>query len=395
MRADRHEEVGVSAAVTLPREDGKVGLAVISNTEIATFRRCVREWLYRYIMLRRPRRASEALRFGSFFHIGLNAWWTTNTIDASQRFATAIDAMRDRAEKNADDADAFELVKAEELMLGYTARWGDDVYETLGVEVGFTMPLVNPETLAASRTFLIGGKIDAIARHGNRVRGVEHKTTSDDIGAGSDYWRFVSSMDPQISTYGPGARAAGFEVEDFLYDVVRKVAMRPYLATPLEARKYTKEKSKQCPFCKKAGNVPGPHRVGDDDKGEPVFCVDGKIITEPGGRLYENQHEHDETPEEFRLRVRADIAAKPEKYFARGPIVRLEHDEAEHAGDVWQTAAFMREAKNAKRFPRSPGSCRRFHRMCDFFDVCSGIARIDDDNRFRTAATPHEELAEV
>ena len=150
-----------------------------------------------------------------------------------------------------------------------------------------------------------------------------------------------------------GARSLGFDVEDFIYDVVRKVQLRPKKATPTEARKYTAK-----------------------------------------GLLHATQRETDETPEEFRERVRADIAEKPEKYFARGPIVRLEHDEAEHAGDVWMTAAMMREAKNAKRFPRSPNACERFHKFCSFFDVCSGIASIDDENRFRTAATQHEELVE-
>lgn len=352
----------MSAAVTPPREDGKTGLKVISNTEIATFRRCVREWFYTYVLLRRPRKTDDALRFGTLWHVGQEAWWGTTGLPhateapglsdvAAARFEAGVIAMREHA---TEDTDPFELVKAEELLLGYTARWGEESYETIGVEVPFTMPLVNPETNAASRTFQIGGKIDVVARHDGRMRGVEHKTTSSDIMPGSDYWRLVSATDPQVSTYMAGARSLGYDVDDFLYDVVRKVALRPKKATPPEARKYTAK-----------------------------------------GFLHATQRETDETPEEFRERVRADIAEKPEKYFARGPIVRLENDEAEHAGDVWMTAAMMREAKNAKRFPRSPNACSRFNRMCPFFDVCSGLASIDDDNRFRTATTPHEELQEV
>ena len=384
------------SAVCLPREDGKVGLAMLSQSEVACFRRCAREYAYRYVMLRRPRRSSEALRFGTFFHVGLNTWWETKG-DAVDKFAAAIDAIRARAEERPEDADPFELVKAEELLLGYTARWGDEAFETLGVEVPFEMPLVNPETGAASRTFRVAGKIDLIARRvrdGAVIFG-EHKTTANDITPGSDYWRRVSALDPQVSTYDAAMKALGYDAKECLYDVVRKVGLRPFLATPEEDRKYTQEKSKACPFCKKKGNIPGPHRVGDDESEGPVFCVDGRIITEAGGRLYQNQHDHDETPEEFRVRVQADIAAKPEKYFARGPIVRLEKDEAEHGADVWQTAWFIRESRNAKRFPRSPNACERFHRFCDYFDVCSGVASINDENRFRTAHTPHEELAEV
>lgn len=339
----------------LPREDGKVGLAMLSQSEVACFRRCAREYAFRYVMLRRPRRSSEALRFGTFFHVGLNTWWETKG-DAAEKFAAAIDAIRARADERPEDADPFELVKAEELLLGYTARWGDETFETIGVEVPFEMPLVNPETGAASRTFRVAGKIDLIARRvrdGAVIFG-EHKTTSSDITPGSDYWRKVSALDPQISTYDAAMKVLGYEPKECLYDVVRKVDKRPLKATPEESRRYTK-----------------------------------------AGILDKRQRVADETPEEFRLRVREGIAESPEKYFARGPIVRLEKDEAEHAADVWQTAWFIRESRNAERFPRSPNACERFHRLCDYFDVCSGVASINDENRFRTAHTPHEELAEV
>lgn len=387
----------MSAAVSVS-EDKKVHLAVLTNSAIACFRRCPREYQYRYVMLRRPRRASEALRFGTFFHVGLNAWWDPLHKTIEDRFHAAVETVRMRAEAKTEDSDPFELVKAEELLLGYTARWGEEAFETLSVEKSFSMPLVNPATNAASRTYVVEGKIDVVVRDlaTGKLRTVEHKTTSKDISLGADYWRLISAMDPQVSMYQPGARAAGYDVDDTLYDVVRKVGMRPFKATPEEERKYTQEKSKACPFCKKAGNIGGPHLVDKDDDGNDRFCNgEGRVITEAGGRLYKNQHEQDETPEEFRERVRADIEANPAKYFARGPVVRLEHDEKSHAGDVWQTAWMMRESANANRFPRSPNSCERYGRMCDYFDVCSGEASIGDDGRFRTSSAPHEELTEV
>jgi len=342
----------MSAAVSTPE---RVHLAVLTNSALACFRRCPREYQFRYVMLRRPRRASEALRFGTFFHIGLNAWWGEPG-EQTLKLAAAVQAIRSRAEERAEDADPFELVKAEELLLGYTARWGDENFVTLAVERQFEMPLVNPATGAASRTYRVEGKIDVIVRDlaSGKLRTVEHKTTSKDISVGADYWRLVSAMDPQVSTYQPGARAAGFDVDDTLYDVIRKVGLRPKLATPEESRRYTKK-----------------------------------------GILDARQRLTDETPEEFRERVREDITENPAKYFARGPVVRLEHDEQSHAGDVWQTAWMMRESVNANRFPRSPNACERFGRLCDYFAVCSGEGSIHDDIRFRTSETAHEEIAEV
>lgn len=343
----------MTAHTSLPLEferAHRVHLNVLSNSAIACYRRCPREFRHRYVQLRRPRRTSEALRFGAFFHLGLNVWWGTEG-DAFARFEAALVAMRERAEKHPEDADPFELVKAEELMLGYSARWGNEGYETIAVEKQFNVELVNPSTGRASKTYRMQGAIDVIARRDGKLYQVEHKTTSSDVTPGSDYWRKVSALDSQVSTYQSACRAAGFEVENTLYDVVRKVELRPKLATPIESRRYTKK-----------------------------------------GILDARQRENDETPEEFRERVRAHIAESPERYFARGPVVRLEHDEREHAADVWQTAFMIRESENSGRFPRSPGACERFHRLCDYFDVCSGIASIEDDSRFRTAEHAHEEL---
>lgn len=340
----------LALGIVLPR----IHLNVLSNSAIACYRECPRKFKHRYVSKRRPRRNSEALRFGSFFHCGLNAWWKFGGDAAEIRLQAAITAMRARAEERPEDADPFELVKAEELMLGYTARWGEDCYEIVAVEKQFDVPLVNPDTGASSKTYRLAGAIDVVVRRDGKIYQVEHKTTSNDISLGADYWRKVSALDSQVSTYQAAMRAIGLEASETLYDVVRKVGLRPFKATPIESRKYTKD-----------------------------------------GFLYKTQHESDETPEAFRVRVREDISANPEKYFARGPVVRLEDDEREHAGDVWMTAAMIRESENAKRFPRNPGACEKWGRFCDYFDVCSGNASIDDDSRFRTAERAHEELKEV
>lgn len=374
-------------AIDLP----KVRLNVLSNSAIACYRSCPRDFQYRYLQKRRPRRSSEALRFGSFFHVGLNTWWIT-VGDAGDKFSAAVHAMRERAEKRPDDADPFQLVKAEELMLGYSARWGGEDYKTLAVERVFDVPLVNPATGTASTKYRVHGAIDVIAvERSGRVIHVEHKTTSNDITFGSDYWRKVSALDPQVSTYQSALKAIGIPAAETLYDVVRKVDLRPFKATPEESRRYTKGKTKKCPFCTKTGNLPGFHLV--TAVGEIALTCDSKgTVVVDAPRLDARQHEEDETPEGFRERVREHIAANPERYFARGPIVRLERDEAEHARDTWQTAAMIRASENAGSFPRNPGACERFHRLCDYFEVCSGNASIDDDSRFRSAEHAHEEL---
>lgn len=223
---------------------------------------------------------------------------------------------------------------------------------------------------------------------------VEHKTTALEIGAGSSYWRRLT-LDSQISNYQVGCRSLGHVPTGVLYDVIRKPQIRPYKATPIEAREYTKPKDRACKECKKKTPPPLPHveTVGEGDEAREVTCVDGRIVTDPGGKLYGNMREFDETPEEFATRLRADIGAAPEKYYQRGTIVRLEEEERDAARDTWELARQMREAQLAKRWPRNPDACDAYGSFCQYFPVCSGETTIDDPLRYRDAGQPHEELS--
>lgn len=122
-------------------------------------------------------------------------------------------------------------------------------------------------------------------------------------------------------------------MEACLYDVVRRPGLKPLRATPVESRKYTAK-----------------------------------------GFLYANQREADETPEEYRLRVRAEIAERPERYLARGELVRLESEERESAFDTWQTARLLREAELAGFAPKNSDSCQAFG-GCPYLPVCRGSPR--------------------
>lgn len=221
------------------------------------------------------------------------------------------------------------------------------------------------------------------------VMNVEHKSSSLEIGPGSPYWQRLI-LDAQVSVYKQGVRSFGFEPVATLYDVVRKVAIRPQLATPVEERQYTKPKDRACKECKKKAPAPAPH-VEDVD-GVAVGCVDGRIVTDPGGRLYANMRDRDETPEEYRERVRADIAANPEKYYQRGMVVRLAQEELDAQADAWELAKQLRESQLRNRWPRNPEACDAYGQFCPYWSVCTGEATIDDPTRFRDA-DKHEELA--
>lgn len=329
---------------------------ILSHSQIATYQRCPREHHYRYILRRRPRVEAHALRFGKLFDQALQAWWLAGPMFARDAALAKLYELG-----RVEGTDPFDVAKARALLLGYDVRWANQPLEVLRVQPQFRTPIRNPMGQPSTR-FEIQGFLDAIVRdlRTREIVIVEGKTTSLEINPESSYWRTITTLDPQISTYFDGARAIlaemGIRQEPAraIYDVVRKPALKPLKATPEESRRYKKNSNE----------------------------------------LYANQRITDETPEEYEGRVLEEIFGQPmgtipltvdverglessRRYYARGDVVRLERDEIEHAEDVWQTAQIMRENLSIGRAPRYRGACKRYGGFCPYFAVCLGLTSIE------------------
>jgi hypothetical protein len=242
--------------------------------------------------------------------------------------------------------DPFDTVKLQVLVMGYHHRWAD-MQPSLGIEdieVVKTFPIRNPETGRISRTWRGLAKLDKV--YAGHI--VEHKTTSQDIGPGATYWQQLA-IDDQCSYYWD---AVDFELEGVIYDVVHKPGLKPLKCTPPDKRRYTAK-----------------------------------------GHLYANQRDVDETPDEYMARLTTHVATNPDLYYARVTIVRLEEELIEAREDIWWTAKDLHRCKTRGKFPKNPGSCMKWNRLCDYFEVCSKRADINDDLRFRSAASKHEEYS--
>ena len=308
----------------------------LTNSMRNKFASCHRAYQFAYVELVRPLVPSEALSFGTAMHALLENYW-----GGSENPAPTT-------------GDAFKDMTLQALFEGYVNRWfaeDEDRFDKIAAEVGFQAPLMNPETGGISKTWEIAGKIDAIAKEkeSGKVFIVEHKTTSQDIGPGSDYWRKLA-IDGQVSGYYVGAQSKGFDVENCLYDVIRKPTIKPYKATPEDKRKYNKD-----------------------------------------GSLSKTCREFDETPEEWYERLKADIAERPDYYYARVEVARSADDLTDYLFDMWAVGREIADAERLGRFSRNPQSCSAFGK-CEYFDVCSGCASIDDVTLFRKAETANEEL---
>jgi len=137
-------------------DDGKRHLPLVTSSSMRTFRRCAREYFISVVLRFASVESADALRFGKLLHKGLETWWTTVDLDVSLAAMTGA-------------RDDFERAKAEELLRGYHFRWKDEPLEVVAVEAQFAAPLINPATGAASKTFALGGRIDAVARVPNEA----------------------------------------------------------------------------------------------------------------------------------------------------------------------------------------------------------------------------------
>jgi hypothetical protein len=201
----------------------------------------------------------------------------------------------------------------------------------------------------------------------------ESKTTSEDLSSGSTFWK-RTTLDPQLSVYLPAIRKLGHDPHGAVYDVLRKPDIRPSAVPTLDENGI---------------------KIVLDASGQRVRTKDGKKWRQTGdAELGYVLQSRPETPAEFHDRCLEVIAEAPDKYYARGVVVRLEQDEREAAFDTWNTAAQMREARRLKIYPRNPDSCLQWSRECEYLNVCSGLASIDDDLLFRTDKDLHAELVE-
>jgi hypothetical protein len=343
-------------------------MKLLTNSIRRKFGACPRAYQHAYVLLRRPAVEHEALAFGTLTHKALEAWWSHTP---EHRRLAALHILSVEAEK--EGADPYQLATCRALIEGYDSQWEHQDLDPVVVETEFQAPLMNPETGGVSKTWILSGKIDAIAREKDtgRLVIVEHKTTTADLDPTSDYWPKLA-IDGQVSGYYLGARTLGYEVEDCVYDVIRKPGIRP----------------SQIPLVDEDGV-----KIVLDGNYNRVKTKDGKKWRESGSTAegYTLQTRM-ETAEEYEARLLADIAERPDRYYARKRVARLESDMQEYLYDMWAVGRNIADAERLGRFSRNPDSCSGFG-TCEYFGVCSGVESLNDDRLFKTLESATPELS--
>lgn len=304
----------------------------LTATRLATLRRCPRQHYYRYELGLSRVRTTDALRIGSAFHRGLDLY--NNGRDPAEM-------LEDVATQYAvipEWADPFvwqiECEVVRQLLTGYLWRYKNDDAELRCSEQVFDVPLVNPATEAASRSFTLAGKIDAVVKLADgRLAVREYKTAGEDIGPDSAYWLRLR-CDPQIAQYVLAARTIGYDVATVLYDVTRKPTIRP--------------RSKSQP----------------------------------------------ETAVQYGERLLKDIGDRPGYYYQRREVPQLEDELTVFQEELWQQSKHLLDTRRNGHWFRN---VHRFTcSWCEFADLCLNNINVADDtipSGFEILSDVHPELS--
>lgn len=274
----------------------------------------------------------------------------------------ALNAVDAALPAYADDSQRLVAAKCRGLLCGYHARWKDAGYEAASVERVYWSDLFNPDTARKSKSFRVAGKIDVLATLGGRSYIIDHKTTSQDItDPDAPFWRQLV-VEGQVTHYMLLQWLNGEKTDGAVWDAIRKPGISP----------------KKLAKAERASAVSGAsyfgYRLTDDERF--AFAGSEERETLP---MYEARLAHDCTVE------------RPEWYFQRRPIPRLDGEVLEYAKELWGHGQELLHVRQTERHSRNSGACMLYGSPCKFLGICSGHDSADSD-KWRRKSWVHAEL---
>lgn len=264
---------------------------------------------------------------------------------------TALDAALEAVDRcipepREEDA-AIIRAKLRGLIVGYDARWKNDGWETLEIEQSFHLPVINPDSGHPSRTFTHAGKKDGIVRwpaSGKRML-KEHKTCNEDISdPNAPYWQRLE-IDSQLSHYMLSEWQSGRKLDGTLFDVTRKPGIKPRDISKANQR---------------------------------LLVVHGEYFGQKNVPLHLRNLDH-ENADLFELRLISETLEKPNFYFGRRIINRMDDEIVEFSRELWDVGQSILDARNKDAHYRNSNSCNQYNSVCPFLGVCSKKDTLQSD----------------
>jgi hypothetical protein len=354
---------------------------ILTHSSLQEFKACPRRYYFSQVRKIRPDgETTKPLRMGTVCHKIKELRRRGKTADeALLEGITAYDAVP----LGFDPVEwAVERETVYRVMHAHLNYYTEDGLQTIEAEGVFKLPILHPETGGRTPKYVRGGKIDGVVKLPDARTALEEtKTTSQDISPGSDYWLRLC-IDEQVTSYVWAARQKGFDVQTIIYDVIRKPTIAPKQVPLLDKEGFKivldAEGNRVYLPANKKGEPPKPRQAGDKEKG---WTLQARV----------------ETPQEFGDRLSADIASRPEFYFQRKELTRLEADLREFEHEQWQTQRSISEADRNNRWYRNTSACLKPYR-CPYANACfNGFTGVSDQPLpagYKIVANSHPELEE-
>jgi len=257
-----------------------------------------------------------------------------------------------------DPTKALVAAKCVGLINGYDARWLDAPYLIDGVEATLTAGLYNPDTQRKSRTFTTAGKLDVRATEISTGKKVlfDHKTTSEDISdPNSPYWRQLV-VEGQATHYMLLEWLNAEKIDAAVWDVIRKPGISPKALLKADITGW------------KAAYA----------RGETLGYYGYQLTPQEVDSVFSDGRE---TIRMYAARLAADcISERPQWYFQRRTIPRLDGEVMDYARDQWDIGQDIIHARAEDRWPRNSGACLLYHSPCKYLGICSGHDTVDSEN---------------
>jgi len=278
-----------------------------------------------------------------------------------------------------DERTQLAKAKARAQITGYDARWDGEPYSALAVEDEFSLPILNPDTQRNSQVFQQVGKIDVrlIDACGKKYN-MDHKTTSMDISdPASTFWHQLA-IESQVSMYALASWQQGTKIDGSIWDVIKKPTIRQK-KIPKELKNF-------------------PNREGTRGEIDNCGTYYSFEVTQNDRQWLE--YNDSETPHLYECRLTRDCLDRPEHYYQRRTVPRLDSEMLEWAEELWTIARDVRDTQlKADKLERpevawfrNSGACMNYGTPCEYLGLCAGYETADG-GLWHVREKPHAELS--
>jgi len=314
----------------------------------ALFRSCRKAVDWRYIEQLVPMLHDHNLHFGSLIHDCLELW------HGERDLAKVLDRIDRLCPNRAQDEDQKrDWLNATAMMRGYAANYPSEDFEIVALEKTFEGPIVNPATGAASRSFVLAGKIDGIVRVGGEYFVLEHKTASQ---MDADYLEKLWT-DFQITLYAHYIeQTLGIPITGILYNVLVKARLQQSKG---ETEEEYQERRAELLAKSKTGKTTAKRKMP-------------------------------ETDEEFQQRL-AEKYADPLMFHRE--MLYLSRDRFDILrSELWELTQAFLDARRRDVFYQNTAFCFNYQRPCAYFALCRSNGNPNVIDNFYQRVAPNEEL---